>query len=182
MSCTLGIAIDTQHRFRRLEPGDTRASVALRAEMLENTPQAFLGTPSNDEGLDEDIVRGRLAPESDSASWGAFDDCGRLVASVGFFRLPREKQRHSGFIVGVYVTPRARRRGLARSLLQMAIEHARTIEDLDILRLAVSVESPGARALYESLGFVAWGTEPRAVRVDGVDTDEVHMSLDLTRP
>lgn len=179
-SATLHSAIITRYELRRLRPDDAEASVALRAEMLEDTPQAFLGMPGDDDGLDPDVVRHRLDPESDSASFGAFSHGGRLVGSVGFFRLAREKQRHKGMIVGVYVTPSARRVGLARALLGMAIDHARAVDGLDMLQLAVSAATPGARALYESVGFVAWGTEPRAVRVDGVDHAEIHMDLDLT--
>jgi hypothetical protein len=33
--------------------------------------------------------------------------------------------------------------------------------------------------LYASLGFVAWGREPAALRIDGVDYDEIHMALRL---
>jgi len=47
------------------------------------------------------------------------------------------------------------------------------------LNLGVSETTPGARALYEAVGFVVWGTEPRAMRVEGRYYDEIFMALAL---
>jgi len=38
-----------------------------------------------------------------------------------------------------------------------------------------------ARRLYESLGFVEWGREPRSLRWDECFVDEFHMALELKR-
>ena len=60
-------------------------------------------------------------------------------------------------------------------MLEAAIQHGERLDGVEILQLSVSVEAPGARRLYESLGFTAWGREPRAVRVGERQVDEVHM-------
>jgi len=50
---------------------------------------------------------------------------------------------------------------------------------MNLVGLGVSAEAPAAQALYESLGFAAWGREPRAIRTDGRDVDEIHMWREL---
>jgi len=41
----------------------------------------------------------------------------------------------------------------------------------------VSSDNLGAKALYLGLGFVLYGTEPRAIRIDGRDYDEDHLVM-----
>jgi RimJ/RimL family protein N-acetyltransferase len=43
----------------------------------------------------------------------------------------------------------------------------------------VNAENPRALALYASLGFTAYGREPRTLCVDGVFYDEILMALTL---
>ena len=45
--------------------------------------------------------------------------------------------------------------------------------------LTVSAEQVAARRLYESLGFQAFGREPRALLVNGLYVDEDYMILRL---
>ena len=45
--------------------------------------------------------------------------------------------------------------------------------------LTVESASPAAKQLYEARGFVCWGTEPKALGLDGVLYDEDHMPLVL---
>ena len=47
------------------------------------------------------------------------------------------------------------------------------------IHLAVNAENPRALALYASLGFSAYGREPRTLRVDGMFYDEILMALPL---
>lgn len=166
---------------RRLRAADAEALAALRVEMLLDTPAAFLGAPGDDPGTVVEVVRERLE-DPRGRTVGMFDGGGALVSTAALIRQPHAKVRHKALIVSVYTTPRARRRGLQRTLLQALLAHARSAGDLDVIGLAVSCRCPGAQALYESLGFVAWGREPRAVRVGDEDLDEIHMSLDLSAP
>lgn len=45
------------------------------------------------------------------------------------------------------------------------------------IQLACSENSTAAAALYRSLGFTQWGTEPDAIRIGGKSYNELHMSL-----
>ncbi|MDQ3035675.1 MAG: GNAT family N-acetyltransferase, partial [Myxococcota bacterium] len=67
-----------------------------------------------------------------------------------------------------------------RALVAAVVAHARETAELDTLSLSVDARSAAAIALYESLGFVAWGTDPDSFRTaDGSSVDETHMSLQL---
>ena len=117
-------------------------------------------------------MRERLASGPGNVIVGAFDP--GLVACVGVLHAPRHpKGAHHAHIWGMYCQPAHRRRGLGRAIMEAAIAHARTLEGVTQLNLGVSVTTPGAQALYESVGFVAWGREPRAMKVDGVYHDEI---------
>jgi GNAT superfamily N-acetyltransferase len=102
-----------------------------------------------------------------------------LCGMVGIIREAGAKERHRARIWGMYVAPPQRRRGLARALLQAAIDHARAWPDVDQLILSVTEAADPARRLYESAGFRVWGREPRALCWQGRFFDEDHLALDL---
>jgi RimJ/RimL family protein N-acetyltransferase len=62
----------------------------------------------------------------------------------------------------MYVAPQARRQGVARQLVREVLAQAAREPALRQVTLGVQTANHAARALYESLGFVAWGTEPAA--------------------
>ena len=164
--------------IRLLHPEDAEAVAALRREMLLDTPTAFLASPESDSGSDVETVRERLGSGAGNSIVGALAP--DLVGSVGVLHAPRHpKGAHHAHIWGMYVQPGHRGRGFGKLLLEAAIAHARTLTGVTQLNLGVSASTPGARALYESVGFVVWGTEPRAMRVDGEYHDEVFMALNL---
>lgn len=159
---------------RTLLPAEAEAYVALRREMLVDAPFAFLASPGDDFASDPNAVREALRA---APTFGAFDPA--LVGTVGLIRERHAKSAHKANVWGMYVTPRARRRGVGRLLMEAAVAHARSMAGVTQVTLSVSDATPGARALYESLGFRVWGTEPRAMRVDGRAADEHHMVLML---
>ncbi|MBL8745994.1 MAG: N-acetyltransferase [Phycisphaerae bacterium] len=161
---------------RRLVDRDAGAYVALRREMLEDSPFSFVGAPGDDRGLDVAFVREQIASGT-AAYFGADDpaDPSRLIAVALIVREPRAKMRHRATIISVYVTPRARGRGLGRAVVSACIEEARRWPGVEIVALGVWSRAPTARRLYESLGFTAWGVQPDSVRINGVSDDEVYM-------
>ncbi len=164
-------------RLRALRPDDAPAVVALRREALETKPFAFGATVADDKGLQLDSVRVVLA-DPDQAIFGGFEG-GVLVGMAGLRREAGAKRNHRCSVWGVYVTPRARRRGIARALLVAAIEHARGWAGVEQVNLGVTPEAEGARRMYASLGFTEWGRAPRAHRWEGRYVDMIHMALEL---
>lgn len=161
-------------RVRRLVLADAAEYVALRREMLADTPVAFLGDLADDECLDLEVMEARLSSD-ESPIFCAENEDGEFCSVVGIHRDRRAKMRHRGTLWGVYTRPAWRRRGLSRKVIEAALDHAAGAEGLEVIQLSVSAEAPGARRLYESLGFTAWGCEPQAVMVDGRQVDEIHM-------
>ena len=69
---------------------------------------------------------------------------------------------------------------MLNGLLEAAFIHARGLSGLEQLCLVVGEHNARARRLCESLGFEAFGIEPRELKVDGKSYDGVHMWLKLT--
>lgn len=201
-----------------LTPAHAEAYVALRREMLLDSPRSFGASPGQDKGSDVEHMRTALG-QPEFAVIGAFEGMAgaggmgelgtrgehspKLVAVAAVLREAPIKRRHIAKIWGVYVTPSARGRGLAKRVVQGAIEAARSWGDanagggqvgtrgvgemggagvrVEQVQLSVSETAPVARAVYESLGFVTWGIEPDALRVVGDvrGAAERHMVLVL---
>ena len=174
----------------RLGPGDADRYAALRGEMLLDTPWAFLSSPGDDPG-GGDRMRDTLRSGHDAAVYAIAcpeapadissesGGLAPLVAAAGVLRSGRVKQRHRAMVWGVYTTPRCRGRGYAGLVVSACIAHARAWDGVDVIALSVSAKSHGARRVYEKLGFVAWGREPAAMRIEGEDLDEIHLSMPL---
>ena len=97
------------------------------------------------------------------------------MCSSDLRQLDREKTRHRGDIWGVYVAPDARGTGVGRRLMQHVLAHART--RVQQVHLAVTATNVAGIGLYEQLGFVRYGTEPRALKVGDRYLDEHLMVL-----
>jgi len=165
---------------RLLISADIDAYKALRLEMLNDSPWSFAASPEDDRAfrpgaLDEVVA---LA-EHEIVVVDHPDGSGRLACSVGVRREEKIKFRHRASIWGVYTTPTARGNGLARAAMEHAIGVARSWAGVRAVGLGVSANAPAALAMYESMGFVRWGLEPAATCVDGVEYDEIYLSLRL---
>lgn len=168
------------HDVRPLTPEDMDAYVVLRREMLADAPWAFGSSPGHDRAGDiEGLQRSVASTEFVILGYRA---AGRLAGAAGMYRAPEPKRRHVAEVWGVYVSPPFRRCGAARAIMGKVIEVARGWEGVESVRLSVSSESPGAKALYESLGFVTWGVEPDCIRLNAgkPGPSEYHMALALT--
>ena len=105
----------------------------------------------------------------------AFDqaDPGRFVGYAGLLA-PRGS--HQADIQSLAVVESARRRGLARALVQSLVAEARERGAREVF-LEVRVDNPGARALYESLGFEALGVRKGYYQPDNVDGISMRLSV-----
>jgi ribosomal protein S18 acetylase RimI-like enzyme len=100
---------------------------------------------------------------------------------AGIIRETRKKQQHRSSIWGVYVSESHRGRGFGRAVVEACVHHAWTWPGIESVALSVSADRTAAKALYESLGFVTWGTEPDSLRVNGSEVAEHHMLLKLSQ-
>jgi ribosomal protein S18 acetylase RimI-like enzyme len=162
---------------RRLSPADAESFVALRHEALETDPGAFGASPDNDMGLDPVFIRDALA-DPQQAIFGAIES--GIIGIVGVYRNKNLKSAHKIHVWGMYVSPTHRSRGIGRSLMEAAIEFARDCDGVKQIHLSVSETALAAMDLYGELGFEAWGTEPRGIRLGQEYLSEHHMVLSLT--
>jgi RimJ/RimL family protein N-acetyltransferase len=165
-------------QVRRLSMADLPALQALRSRALREHPVSFSSSPDQDRVQDAQRMQPSLSGLEESAVFGGFAELA-LVGMAGVVREDSRKLRHSALIWGMYVAPEARRGGLGRALMNAALAQARAWPGVVNVHLAVSIAAPQARAMYDQLGFRAWGTQPRAIFHDGAFHDEVHMVLDI---
>lgn len=118
--------------------------------------------------------------DGSSESFGVFESAS-LVGSVTLQYSAKLKTRHSALVVGMYVRPNHRGSGAAAALVQAAIAAAKARPEIQSLRLTVTNGNEPAIRLYTSAGFVAWGTEPHAIRTQAGFKGKIHMSLLLCR-
>ena len=152
----------------------------LRLEALRTEPTAFGSSYEIEASAKADKYRDRLTGSAENYVLGAWS-ADQLIGIGGFVRETAPKRQHIGSVWGVYVTASFRGHGLGRRLLATMIERARELQGLEHMLLSVTSENAAALSLYRALGFTAWGTEPAALKVDGVDYDEIHMMLSLSR-
>jgi ribosomal protein S18 acetylase RimI-like enzyme len=166
--------------IRRLVIADAHAYWQTRNRGLAEFPDAF--TSSVEEGIavaPTELAKRFGGNGSDDFVLGAFADDGLLAGYAGFQRESRQKSHHKGTLVGMYVVPEHRGRGLGQKLLRTLIEDVRALRGLEQLKLSVTHSNADARRLYLSAGFVPFGIEPNAIKVDGVYYAKEYMCLAL---
>jgi ribosomal protein S18 acetylase RimI-like enzyme len=153
----------------------------LRMLALETDPWSFVDSPEELRTISVEEFATRL--RSDNAEnfiVGAFEQR-TPVGMVGCYQEVPLKRRHKAWIWGVFVKPAARGRGIAKSLMQAAIQRAKAIDGVDIIMLTVSVDQQAPRKLYEALGFRSIGVEPKGIKIGNQHHDEEHMVLEFSK-
>jgi ribosomal protein S18 acetylase RimI-like enzyme len=127
-------------------------------------------------------------PDPAGAFFGQGADPGDVLVAecdrvVGYVRLrhpsPLRSNRHVLQINGLAVDPAFRRQGIARALLDAAIDEARS-RGARRLTLRVFAPNTAARGLYEAAGFEVEGVLRGEFFLEGGYVDDVLMAFDLT--
>ena len=147
----------------------------VRLEALATNPEAFASTYEREQDKPLAWFEERLAI---SDVFGAFI-AGELVGTAGFWREDSAKTAHKAVLWGMYVRPQARKSGTGRLLVDAVVAHAAT--RVEQLHLAVVSENEAALRLYKAAGFVAYGREVRALKLDDRYYDETLMALFFER-
>ena len=160
----------TTPEIRQLLAADAADFRSIRLEGLQRSPEAFGSTYEAESGRPIEEFERSL---SRSGVAGAFVD-GALVGVAGFYVLDGPKVGHRANIWGVYVRETARGRGLGGALIEELVRLAPP--QVLQFHLTVVTGNDAARSLYERLGFVTYGTEPRSLRV-GDDFHDEHLMV-----
>ena len=99
-----------------------------------------------------------------------------LVGSVALEFTAEPKTRHSALVLGMYVKPKLRGRGVGKLLVHVAIDSASSNPGLRVLTLTLTEGNDPALRLYKAAGFVVWGTEPLAIHTPAGFKGKVHMA------
>lgn len=143
--------------IRQLSADDAEILWQARLQALCESPAAFLSTLAEAQNDSAEVMRAQLA-DPGTRYFGASID-GMLAGFLRYVRPMRMARRHTAEVHSVHVGAGHRGQGIARQLLLAAFA--------------------AARALYESLGFSAIGTEPRAVKRAGSYADIVSYWISL---
>src|SRR5262245_36295750 len=106
--------------IRALGVGDVEAYRTLRLAALHEHPEAFATDYQEEAALTVAEFQARLMAADTSVTFGAFDG-ERLVGIGTLLRNTRLRQRFRATVVGMYVLPESRRRGLATALLAACV-------------------------------------------------------------
>lgn len=158
-------------KVRRLDAHDVTSYRELRLEGLKSHPEAFISSDKPASWWTERLEMNSV--------FGGWIDNSPLLGLAGLRMHTAAKLRHKGVLWGMYVRPGARGTGLAASLVQRVIEHARPL--VEEICLTVVASNATAHRLYRAAGFEQYGLERRALKVGDQYYDEVLMALPLPR-
>ena len=153
--------------IRPMAEPDLLAYKALRDAMLAGHPEAFTSDAETERQRDLSSYRNRLAGGSNGDTLFtlvALDDA-RLIGALTCEREPRLKIKHIAHLIGMMVADTHRGRGIGRALLIAAIGKLRAAPGLAQVTLSVTATNRAAIGLYESQGFVRYGSLPDAIRL-----------------
>jgi ribosomal protein S18 acetylase RimI-like enzyme len=162
--------------IRRFRADEAEAWRAIRLEALRTVPEAF--GDAYEDAIARPFDHYERTVSDPFSPFAAFENekpigtaCLRVQAG--------SKVSHQGYVWGVIVSPPHQGRGLGRALMRAVIDHASG--QVEQLHLSVSVTQTAAFELYQSLGFVGYGIEPRALKIAGRYHDEILMVRMLDR-
>ena len=150
----------------------------LRLESLRHSPEAFGSDYEESKSRSPEELSHFLSDEPDRFMLGAFSGK-QLIGMVSLHRQRGIKMRHKAVINQTFVTPGARGQGVSRQLMTTLIESARRLGNINALTLGVVAGNIEARSLYDSLGFIEYGLEKKALKVGDTYFDEALMELVL---
>jgi GNAT superfamily N-acetyltransferase len=163
--------------IRRIRPGEVEAYRDFRLRALADAPDAFSDTYAAAVARPASAWTERVAESSagvTSVMMVAADPAtGAWLGMTGCFF---EDDPTRANVVSVWVAPEARRRGLARRLLEAASTWARS-RGAGRLLLWVTESNAEARALYLGAGFIPTGR--RGHHPGRPELPEIEMSRDV---
>ena len=158
--------------IRRLRPGEGALWREIRLEALATAPAAFSSRHADWAARPLAEFEARIA---ESAVFVA-EAAGAVLGSACLADDDDPAQAGRGWLVSVYVTPRARRQGLGAALVAAAVDAARASGKTEIC-LDVGQANTAARATYAQAGFVAPAQAARRQGAPSAAEITLHLAL-----
>jgi GNAT superfamily N-acetyltransferase len=134
---------------RQARAADWAALRELRLRALADAPDAFASTLEREAAFPEQVWRQRAEGGEGSVNFIASEG-GAGIGMVAIFAVA-DTPGHM-HLVGMWVDPRHRRRGVAQALVERAVRWARERPASEVI-LWVADHNIPARTLYERVGF-----------------------------
>ncbi|MGD6781668.1 N-acetyltransferase family protein [Sutcliffiella horikoshii] len=163
--------------IRKLTPTDAENYRTIRLEALKNKPEAFSLSYEDEVEFSVEIYRGRFNNDH-TYTFGAFEG-ENLVGTVTLLCETKKKIKHRATIVAMYVKPDQRKLGVGKALMNVSINKAKELKEIEQIYLAVTAGNEFAKRLYTSLGFVTYGFDRNGLKIGGTYFDEELMVLEL---
>lgn len=161
--------------IRLLNEHDAEAYKDKRLEALENHPDVFSSSVEEELQYSIEVHASRLRAEN-AYTFGAFEG-EKLIGVVTLVTEMKRKLKHRSDIFAMYVTTEVRRAGVGKRLMEAAIAKAKELDDVEQIYLTVSSNNAPAKKLYESVGFITIGSDPRSMKIGDTFIGEDMMAL-----
>lgn len=166
--------------IRRLTEADAAALKPFRLQSLRDQPDAYHST-AEEWDIPLEHYQALIRDNPVFVAEGA-DKSFKGLAVLGVTARTKRQIRHKCEIWSVYTDPSARGKGAARTLMETCITEARR-RGFEAIILTAATHLTHVVTLYESLGFMIYGTERGEVKMaDGRYIDNHHMELWLDQP
>ncbi len=163
--------------LRRLGSVDADPYRRLRIEALRTCPELFGASWEVEASQRLEWFAERLQSNFVVGGWREASEA--LVGIAGLHVPEALKSRHKGQLWGMFVSPEARGRGLGSALLSRVI--GRAASEVEAITASVVAGNAAAISLYLKAGFVEFGLEQRALKIESRYYDEHLMTLSLRR-
>lgn len=169
--------------IERVHAHDWKKYRTLKLNALLEEPTAFGTVFEEERNLTDDqwiekVSRFALS-EKQRMYVAKIDD--EMVAMMGVLFDERHKRRHIATIVTVYVARAQRSKGIARQLMQAALDNLRSVETINKVKLAVNPNQTSAVNLYKSFGFREVGCMKNEIKLEDHYVDILLMELWLNK-
>lgn len=162
---------------RKLHPDESALYRTIRLHCLKTEPDHFGSTFEEESSISRLKFESWIEQEdSDHIMFGALDG-EKLAGIVGFIRQERQRTRHRGDVVQMYVDASYRGQRLGESLLRGLLNKAFSLEGVEQAQLSVVAHNRAAIRLYERIGFRAFGVQPNYFKVGARYFDQQFMQL-----
>ncbi len=153
--------------LRLLTPADQPAWRAMRLEALREFPTAFLTTYDEQRTRPSADDRAMLA----GGAWRGLFAAEQMIGIGALIRHRQAAAAHRADIGAVYVSQDHWGSGAGQSMMD-ALEAEARKSGLLQLELSVAANNDRAIRFYERCGFTRFGSQPRAIIIDGVGYDD----------
>jgi RimJ/RimL family protein N-acetyltransferase len=160
---------------RRVDAAEWKELREVRLRALADAPDAFASTLEREAAFPDDVWRRRAQGGPASANFIVREDgVGVGTAAVISEPVPGRMQ-----LVGMWVDPQHRHRGIAQALIGEAVRWSREHQARELVAWVVE-HNAAARTLYERVGFRP--TDARQPLPSNPAVDEVLLRLPLAAP